>query len=224
MDSNNPQQGQELIEPQMPVPKGDSADGMYIQGVTDKQAAEAEGKIKFGDRTVVEIDILKAQGKIVTLMGSWLGKREIQVPRWNIETLLMLGDDTAQLIADVFPNDLFFLYQIDTHQPATAAYEIADILFRKMSVRMLNIVYTTLEVVGDDEQKKFRRSLAPSDLLEIWVTIMEQEINNETMEALQKKVRRILADRFALQNVWPSFAEFMDGAMNMSTNGSPSTS
>lgn len=188
-------------------------------------------KRSFASRDQIERAILLDKGRRVGLEGTWKickdthGKdivdekgnlvwtwgNEIWVPRWSLRMMLQCSDRIASIIATLFPDDMSFLFKIDMNELATAAAKINEILFFKVAPEVFDICCYTLGIETDEDRSLFERRVTPRDLLEIFVTIIEHEINNESMQAITKKVQRLLGEKFSLENVFPNLSEVMAG-------------
>ena len=153
----------------------------------------------FETRDEVEVDILYDKGIDVELEGSWKGRRVIRVPRWSLRKAHSCGKYVAQIIADLFPDDVLFLVKINFNNNATAAEELYDVIFNRMYDQACRVVLITLGITDENDAMEFVDTLMPEDLMELFTTIIEQEINNKRVEAILKKVQRLLVERFQLE-------------------------
>lgn len=179
----------------------------------------------YGSRTEVEQKIFLDRGLIVTLEGSWKGRREIFVPRWSMYAFIQSGKAISEMVYILFPNDLFFLYNINSDEMATAAARIYDILIGKVYPQMAEIVMSTCGILPD-ERGAFERSITPRDFMEIFTVIFEQNLGSEELRAITKKLQRLLGEKFRLENAFPTISDIMGedlyNALTISpTNSSP---
>lgn len=184
----------------------------------------AETKKVFESREEVEQKGLFYKGRIVKFHDSaYQGKAEIFVPKWNMDTAYELGRSITWIIATLFPHDWFFLATLDTTKVATAAARVYKILYEDIYPQVMEIIQKTLRTskhpdvtyhipMDDEEFSVFRRSMSPVDIVELFVAIVEQEINNEVMQALSKKLQRLLGEKFQLENAFPNISELMGEA------------
>lgn len=181
----------------------------------DEQLANFQGKDKiFKDRDDVEVKALLDQGRVVELEGVWNGKKTLLVPRWSVRRFYSCGHWIALIIANLFPHDLFFLLQVDITKQATAAAQIWEILSRVYN-EVAKVICITCNI-KEEEAEEFFEAISQIDFLELFCTIIEQEINNQTVEAITKKFQRLLAERFQLENVLPDFGELSEEALKKS--------
>lgn len=196
---------------------------------------------RFNSRDQVERAVLLDKGRLVGLEGTWQtckdgqgrdkldeeGKlnytwgREIWVSRWSLRMMMQCSDRIAKIIATLFPNDLSFLFTVDTSQLATAAAKINEIIFYRVASEVFDICCITCGVMTDEERALFERKITPRDLLEIFTTIIEHEINNDNMQAITKKVRRLLGEKFSLENVFPNLSELTEELLTQFSTGTP---
>lgn len=190
-----------------------------------REAAADDTTKVFQSREEVEQQALFYRGRHVTLKDSiWDGSNKVFIPKWSMETSFELGKTITTIIAILFPNDWFFLASLDTTRVATAAARLYHVLFENIYPQMCEVVQYTLRSstlpsdglyhvpMTDEEFSKFKRAVSPQDFMEIFVSIVEQEINNQVMQALSKKVQRLLGERFALENAFPNISELMEEA------------
>lgn len=188
----------------------------------DAAAAAKPEKKAFQSRDEVEQKGLFYRGRMVKMTDTiWLGQDTIFLPKWNMDLAYDLGRTITQIIATLFPHDWFFLASIDTTKVATGAARIYHIVYDEIYPQAMEVVQKTLRSteykdaeyhvsMDDEEWSKLKRALSPLDFLELFVSVVEQEINNEVMQALSKKVQRLLGERFALENAFPSISETME--------------
>jgi hypothetical protein len=102
------------------------------------------------------------------------------------------------IIAKLFPKNLPFLLSIDMTSTATAAAEIYDILFDQAYQEMMKVVAVTLDILEQPRMDLLCDSITPLDAMELFTTIVEQEINNESIQNILKKTQRLLVEKFHL--------------------------
>ena len=187
----------------------------------EKVAPDGLPEKVFNSRNEAEIDILYDKGVDVKLDGSWKGKQIIHVPRWNLRKAHSCGKYVAQIIMDLFPNDVLFLVQINFDDKATAAEKLYDILFNRCYDQACRVVMITLGINDETEALEFIESLMPEDLMELFTVIIEQEINNKRTEAILKKVQRLLVEKFRLENESFDLQSIADLLLTRSSTVSP---
>lgn len=159
----------------------------------------ALGHRVFEDRPEAELTALLDQGKVVTLEGVYKGSKHIRVPRWSARRWFSSVKYLSQVIAVLFPNDFLFLLSVNYKEPSTAAMQIAEIMERVYD-EIMQIICITLCITEKAGVEEFIDSVSWLDVFEIFSTIIEQEVNNETAEAVLKKVQRLLVEKFHLEN------------------------
>lgn len=190
------------------------------QAVLDKRAS---------GREVIERAILLDKGRHIDIEGTWktcrdlISGKEIKdndgnviwtegsklwIPRWSLRQMVSCSERIATIITTLFPGDLFFLFNVEMEEVATAAARVNEILFHRVGPEVFDINCMTCGVETQEERALFERKLTPRDHLEIFVTIVEHEINNDNMQAITKKVKRLLGEKFSLENVFPSLSDF----------------
>lgn len=187
---------------------------------------DIEGTWKTCRDLVTKKEILDADGKPV-----WRDESKVFVPRWSLRQMMLCSDRIATIITTLFPGDLFFLFNVEMEEIATAAARVNEILFHRVGPQVFDINAMTCGVESDEERALFERKLTPRDHLEIFVKIVEHEINNDNMQAITKKVKRLLGEKFSLENVFPSISDFMaeqsvgflTGLQQISSTSSPNT-
>ncbi len=186
-------------------------------GENTSYVKEPEGTVhsKFKNLGEVEREAIFGEGKEVVFNESvWNGSKKIIVPKWSMYEMEQLGGAIAMIVAELYPHDILFLAQIDTSRVATAASKIYDLIYNRVLPQVKEVVRVTFRM--DEEMfSQFYRSLRPYDFIEIFVTIVEQEINNDVVLALQKKVLRLLGEKFHLENVSPISCDTMDAGLSM---------
>lgn len=159
-------------------------------------------------------DVVDEGGKLV-----WTWGNKIWIPRWSLRQMMQCSDRIARIVATLFPDDLFFLFTVDMSELATAASRINEILFYQVAPEVVDICCFTCGVETDEEREQFINSITPRDILEIFTTVVEKEISNENMQAITKKVQRLLGERFSLENVFPNLGDIMEqGSMQFLTD------
>ena len=177
-----------------------------------------EAKV-FKDREEVEILTLYDLGKDVELEAGYKGSKKIRVPRWSMRKAHKCSKAVAEIIAATYPNDLLFLYQLDYTKRADCAAKLHKILFFDIYDPAMQIICATLDITDKVEIGNLIDCLTELDVMEIFCTIIEQEINGARIEAIIKKFQRLLSDRFPLQNVSLGLQELLDLAREkLSTN------
>lgn len=166
------------------------------------------GSQKFNSRDEVERKIMLDLGRYVSLEGEWHDERRVFVPRWSAHELFVNSETIAFIISELFPNDLFFLYSINMDDVATAAARIHEILFGRVYPQILDIICTTLQI-DDDERGLFERRITPRDLLEVFCVVMEDNLTNENLRAITKKIQAVLGEKFNLESVFPNISDIM---------------
>lgn len=166
----------------------------------EPEPKKTEGKI-FGSREEVEKLTLFDLGKDVTLTVTFRGSRTIKVPRWNVIQSHECSSALAEIIAALYPHDLLFLYQLDYSKRADAASKIHKILMYDIYDPAMQIICKTLNIVVKEEVEEFLTTISTEDVMELFCTIVEQEINSERIEAIIKKFQRLVTTKFPLQNV-----------------------
>lgn len=173
----------------------------------------------FQSRDEVERRIMLDLGRWVALEGEWKGERRIYVPRWMAHDLFVNSETIAFLISELFPHDLFFLYSINMDDIATATARIHEILFGRVYSQVLDIICATCQV-DDEDRGVFERRITPRDLLEIFCVVMEDNVVNQNLRAITKKIQAVVGEKFNLENVFPSI---LDGTVGQSQTHSAPT-
>lgn len=153
----------------------------------------------FLDRDSVEWKILADQGREVQLVGSWRGEKVIRVPRWSARKGHQCGRYIAEIIATLFPNDLIFLVQLDWSKVATASSQVYEILYERAYDQMIRVICVTLDIYQTKDVNEFVNTVAAEDILELFCTIVEQQLGESHVQAILKKVPRLLAEKFRLE-------------------------
>lgn len=176
----------------------------------------------FTSRDEVERRIMLDLGRWVALEGEWKDERRVFVPRWMAYDLLKNSETIAFLISELFPNDLFFLYSINMDDVATATARIHEILFGRVYPQMYNIICATLQI-DDDERGLLERRITPRDLLEIFCVIMEDNIVNQNLKAITKKIQAVLGEKFNLESVFPNISDIMGERYTAPSESTPTS-
>jgi hypothetical protein len=177
----------------------------------------------FTGREEVEIAVLTDLGRDVQLEASYKGKRTLHVPRWSVRKAYSCGGKVAGIIAKLFPNDLMFLLTLDYTKMSTAAAKIYNILFVQVYDEMMGIILITCGI-KDEDQEEFIDNITTIDAMELFCTIIEQEINNSQVESILKKAERLLTDRFRLGRESLDFSTLLNIVSQTSLTDSPPTS
>lgn len=190
------------------------------QKTAEMKIEEAKGDAKFKNRGDVEAAIVFDKYRDIKLQGSWEGQSSIRVPRWMAKQYFELSEEIAQLIMQLFPNNYFFLFYVDHSKIASAVAEVQEVLFNKVGKTMVRVIMRTCKI-DEAREDEFLESVTGWDLIEVFLCIVEMNINNDMMRAMQKKFRRLLGERFALENVFPELEDIMDGHRNTASTASP---
>lgn len=169
----------------------------------DQTNTHLENSKMFSSRDEVEKRIMLDLGRWVSLEGEWNGERRIFVPRWMAYELLRNSETIAFLVSELFPKDLFFLYSINMDDVATATARIHEILFGRVYPQIYDIICTTCQI-DEEERALLERRITPRDFLEIFCVIMEDNIVNQNLKAITKKIQAVVGEKFNLANVFPS--------------------
>lgn len=181
------------------------------------------GKPVFKDKSEAEVRAINDLGKTIEIEAAYNGSNFLHVPRWSVRKWFDCIDHVAGIIAQLFPNDIIFLVSVNYNDTATAAVQVADI-FKRAYDEIMQVVCLTLDITEDEEIKRFINSLTWLDAFEIFATIIEQEINSHTAEAVLKKVQRLLIERFRMESGSFDFNAILGLAMSMpSSTDTPST-
>ena len=192
-----------------------------IQQTAEAQDAAAKNNAKYQNRGEVEDEIVnKPKFRDMVLEGEWEGKNTIRIPRWMAWQYFTLSEAVAKMIITLFPNNYFFLFYVDHSEIASATAQVQDILFNKVGKEVTRIVMETCKI-DPDREKEFLESITGWDLVELFLCIIEMNINNDSMRALQKKFKRLLGERFALENVFPDWEDIMAGHQSTAPEASP---
>jgi len=177
----------------------------------------------FLNRDSVEWKILADQGTEVALDGSIRGERRVRVPRWSARKGHQCGKHVAEIIATLFPNDLIFLVQLDWSKVSTASSQVYEILFERAYDQMIRVICVTLDMYKESEIEEFLNTVTPVDILTLFCTIVEQELGQDNIDAILKKVQRLLAEKFQLGSDSYDLQSILEQAFkNFSTSIPPS--
>jgi len=166
----------------------------------------------FHSREEVELLSLMDQGKLVELSAPIFGENTVRIPRWSMRKAFQCGEEVSRIIATLYPNDISFLLQINWTKQATAHAQLYDIICVRVLDPVMRIICLTLEIHEKEKQEQLINEITPEDVMEIFCTIIEQEVNNERMEAILKKVERLLTEKFRLENVSLNVNEILEAA------------
>lgn len=185
---------------------------MY-EGDSPSTPQQPEGVPKFRDRSEVEELALKTPGSWVPLRDSqWKGEGRIFVNSWRLAHNRECGHHVLMIMQEIFPNDTFFLAYLSTTEvfgSAETHARLYDLMFNRIYEHVLQLVCFTCDI-EDDERSQFERTITLVDLLAIFVRIIEQEFNNEFMQALLGKLHGLIAERLPSEKWLPSIAEFTE--------------
>ena len=188
------------------APKGvfHSKDEAEYVALTDRgKVVELEGSIQV---EVIDNDGNKTKDRL----------RRVRVPRHNISKTVECGEAVAGIIDALFPNDFIFLLSIKTDESGTAVSKIQDIIFNKVYEQAATVILSTFNIRTQEQGTAFFEDLSNVDFLNIFCTIIEQDFNNEVVDAVIKKFQGLLAERFRLENVLPDLQGFSAEALQKS--------
>jgi hypothetical protein len=196
-------------------------------GLTDRQPEQ------FISRDRVEQEIMFPVGQEVVLEGHWRGAKHIECKRWNTRKAIAGGKLVSDILAALFPDDALFLLQIQWGKPATASSQLYDIVFNRIYDPMVKLVCLTLDIVThmpgtdgnsySDDVREFIETTTPTDIMELFVCIVNQEINSSNVEAIIKKAQRLLVEKFQLDNDSLSLQNILGALLQTPLTGLPPT-
>lgn len=162
--------------------------------------AETPEQKTFVSREAVERTILFPEGLTIDLQGHWRGNKRLECKRWNTRKAYACSKLVSDILCSLFPNDVLFLTQIEWDQTATASSQLYDVCMNKVYDPMVRLVCTTLDITEEKDIAEFIETTMPIDILELFVAVVNQEINSSNVEAIIKKVQRLLVEKFQLDS------------------------
>lgn len=190
----------------------------------DNPDPNLSGTPKFSGRDEVEESGLLHEGSWVSLQyGTWKGERRIWVKAWRLYEHRILSHQVLTIMRLIFPEDTFFLAHLAMTEVFGAAETHArlyDLIYNKLYDHVMELIYHSCEVT-DDERSQFERTVTLMDILAIFIRIVEQEFNNDYMQALLGKFHRLIADKVPSEAWLPSIQEFTE-AISQASGTSPS--
>ena len=175
---------------------------------------------EFISRGMVEKEILFPVGAMLTLQGHINGNKIVECKLWNTRKAYQCGTLVSEILAALFPNDALFLVNIDWSKPLTANQELYEVLFRRVYDPMTRLVAYTLDITEDKDIRSMIETTRPMDILNLFVTIVNQEINNDTVAAIIKKAQELLVEKFRLQSDSLSLQSILGAFLQMPSNDS----
>lgn len=175
----------------------------YVALVDRGKVVELEGSIQV---EVIEKNGDKTKGRL----------RKVRVPRHNISKTVECGEAVAGIIDALFPDDFIFLLSVKTDESGTAISKIHDIIFNKVYQQAAIVILCTFNIRTEEQGAAFFEDLSNVDFLNLFCTIIEQDFNNEVVDAVIKKFQGLLAERFHLENVLPDLQGFSAEALQKS--------
>lgn len=187
----------------------------------EKAPATDRDNNNFLSRDMVEQSIMFPVGATIVLEGHWRGNKRIECKRWNTRKAIKGGKFVADILAALFPNDALFLVQVQWDKPATASSQLYDVLFNRVYDPMVELICLTLDITERQDIAEFIETTMPVDMLELFVCIVNQEINSSNVEAIIKKAQGLLVTKFQLDNDSLTLPNILAGLLQTQSTGSP---
>lgn len=170
---------------------------------------------------MVEQTVLFPVGAFIDLEGHINGSKRVECKRWNTRKSFQCGKITGEILASLFPNDALFLLSIEWGKPLTASAQLYDILFNRIYDNMVRLVCYTLDIIEDPDIRQFIETTTPMDVLTLFVTVINQEINNSNVEAIIKKAQGLLVEKFRLDSDSLSLPNILAALLQTHSTDSP---
>lgn len=179
---------------------------------------------KVFSRDEIEYVILRDRGKVIDLPlgalhmkdGKYVHatkskelnaeiKRKVRVPLHTMESAYKCNAEIADIVFKLYPEGIFILTRMKLlEDDIEGVTKLQDIVFNKLYHQITKLILATFDIDDLDQAENFFSDLSHLDFLELFNTIVEQEYNNERMEAILKKVQGVLAERFRWESVVPN--------------------